>query len=207
MDRDLIDQQWASAIAVAVAVSFALAAPLNTARYAIYARLSDRLTQLERQPIQPDDALISPSHARIVVFGMGRVGVGAYDELVARRGDVVLGVDRSDTTVAAHEAEGRDMVRGDALDVEFWGRLQLDAGVELVVLATNDHAANLEAVRRVKEFLPRARIAAASSYADDVAELERAGVDVARNLFGEAGQGLADDACDLLDTGPPPTDR
>ena len=28
---------------------------------------------------------------------------------------------------------------------------------------------------------------------DDVAELERAGVDVARNLYGEAGQGLADD--------------
>ena len=206
VDRDVLDQQWASAIAVAVAVSFALAAPLNTARYAVYARVSDRLAQLERQPIQPDDALISPSHARIVVFGMGRVGAGAYDELVVRRGDVVLGVDRNDASVAANEAKGRDMVRGDALDFEFWGRLRLDAGVELVVLAMGDHAANLEAVRRVKEFLPTARIAAASSYADDVAELEDAGVDVARNLFGEAGQGLADDACDLLEIRPPLSD-
>jgi Trk K+ transport system NAD-binding subunit len=130
------------------------------------------------------------------------VGAGAYDELVVRRGRVVLGVDRSDATVASNRAAGRDMVRGDALDVEFWGRLELDPDVELVVLAMSDHAANLEAVRRVKEFLPQARIAAASSYADDVAELEQAGVDVARNLYGEAGQGLADDACDLLDIAP-----
>jgi len=205
VDRDLIDQQWASAIALAVAVSFALAAPLNTARYIIYARLNDRLTRLQRQPIQPDDALINPRHARIVVFGMGRVGAGAYDELVKRRGEVVLGVDRSDTTVAANRKEARVMVRGDALDVEFWGRLVLDAGIELVVLAMSDHAANLEAVRRVQEFLPSARIAAASSYADDVAELRAAGVDIARNLYGEAGQGLADDACDLLAVDPRPS--
>jgi len=62
-----------------------------------------------------------------------------------------------------------------------------------------DQAANLEAVRRVQDFLPTVRIAASASYPDEVTELEAAGVDVARNLFGEAGQGLADDACDLLD--------
>ena len=34
-------------------------------------------------------------------------------------------------------------------------------------------------------------------FMDDL--LEAAGVDVARNLFGEAGQGLADDACRALE--------
>jgi len=63
----------------------------------------------------------------------------------------------------------------------------------------NDQAANLEAVRRVHDFLPNARIAATASYPDDVAELEAAGVDIARNLYGQAGQGLAADACDILD--------
>ena len=134
-----------------------------------------------------------------MVFGMGRIGAGAYDELVARRGSVVMGVDRHQASVTGNAAEGRHMIRGDALDVEFWGRLRLDPSIELVVLAMSDHAANLEAVRRVNEFLPDAKIAATASYADDVAELERAGVDVARNLYGEAGQGIADDACDLLD--------
>ena len=65
----------------------------------------------------------------------------------------------------------------------------------------SDHQANLEAVRRVNDFLPGARIAAAATHVDQVEELERAGVDVARNLYGEAGQGLADDACNLLERG------
>ncbi len=199
VERDLLDQQWTSAIAVAVAISFALAAPLSTARYGVYARLSPWLQRLERQPVQPDDALIDPRGARIMVFGMGRVGAGAYDELVERRGQMVMGVDRQEVKVSANTADGRTVIRGDALDTEFWARLCLDPGIDLIVLAMSDHAANLEAVRRVQEFLPNARIAATASYADDVVELEAAGVDVARNLYGEAGQGLADDACDLLD--------
>ena len=53
-------------------------------------------------------------------------------------------------------------------------------------------------MRRVKEFVPDVRTAAAATYPDEVAELEAAGVNVARNLLSEAGQGLADDACDVL---------
>lgn len=199
VDRDVLDQRWTSAIAVA----FALAAPLNTARYTVYARLSPLLGRLERQPTQPDDALIDPLDAQIIVLGMGRVGTGAYDELVRRRGDVVMGVDRIAEVASENAAAGRHVIRGDALDVEFWGRLCLDPRIELVVLAMNDHAANLVAVGRVKEFLPQVRIAATATHTDEITELEDEGVDVARNLYGEAGQGLADDACDLLDIEPP----
>ena len=127
-----------------------------------------------------------------------RGDTGAYDELIRREGEVAIGVDRSERTVAAHTEAGRRIVRGDALDTEFWERVCLRPEIDLVVIATNDHGANLEAVRRVKQFLPSARIAAAASYPDEVTELEDAGVDVARNLFNEAGQGLADDACDLI---------
>ena len=198
VNRDMIGPEWTSAIGVAVALSFVLASPLNTARYAIFARVTDPLHRIERSPIQPDDALLDPLGAQILVFGMGRVGAGAYDELVIRQGDVVMGVDRDERSVWANAAVGRRMIRGDALDIEFWGRLQLDTHIDLVVLAMSVHAANLEAVRRVKDYLPDARIAATASYPDDVRELEAAGVDVARNMYGEAGQGLADDACDLL---------
>ena len=133
-----------------------------------------------------------------MVFGMGRVGVGAFDGLATCRGDRILGADRNERIVRMNAAEGRQMIRGDALDTEFWERLQLDQRIDLVVLAMDDHTANLEAVRRVKDYLPNTRIAAIASHPDDVRELEEAGVDVARNLYGEAGQGLADDACDLL---------
>lgn len=198
VDQGMVDEQWISAAALAVAVSFAVAAPLNTHRYTIYARLSSRVLRLERDPVRADDALIDPGGARIIVFGMGRVGAGAYDELRERRGDIVLGVDRQDRFVESNTAQGRNVLRGDALDTEFWGRLRLSSETELVVLAMSDHDANMEAVRRVRDHWPDAMIAAVATYNDEVVELEDAGVDVARNLYGVAGQGLADDACDLL---------
>lgn len=199
IDQGLLDQPWSSAVAVTVAVSFALAAPLNTARYGLYATYSSQLLKLERSPTVADDALIDPGDARILVFGMGRVGDGAYDELVRRRGQVVLGIDRDKEAVARNKEAGRRIVRGDALDTEFWDRISLHHRIDLVVLAMGDHKANLEAVNRIKGFLPDARIAAAALFPDERRQLAEAGVDTARNLYEEAGQGLADDACDLLD--------
>ena len=199
IEQELIDQRWAATLAISVAASFALASPVNTARYSLYARFSDQLLRWERSSIMLDDALIDPGEARILVFGMGRVGEGAYDELVRRRGQVVLGIDRSDDAVEAHADAGRRVVRGDALDTEFWDRISLDERLDLVVLAMSDHAANLEAVSRIKLYAPQARIAAAALYPDERQRLSEAGVDTARNLYEEAGQGLADDACDLLE--------
>jgi voltage-gated potassium channel Kch len=95
---------------------------------------------------------------------------------------------------------GRNVIRGDALDRDFWERLRLRPCLQLAVLAMNDHDANLEAARRVKANFPDIRIAATARYADQVTELREAGVDIARNLYGEAGQGLADDAADLLES-------
>jgi predicted Kef-type K+ transport protein len=202
VDEGLLDQQWLAAVAVAVAASFVLAAPANTARYEVYRRFADQFDRLQREPLRPEDSLIDPGDARILIFGMGGVGSGSYDEIVEREGPVVLGVDRAQAIVTAHEEAGRRIVRGDALDVEFWERVRLHPELELVVMAMSDHRANVEAVRRVKRFLPAVKTAAVARYADEVAELEDVGVDVARNLLSEAGQGLASDACDLIDADP-----
>ena len=67
-----------------------------------------------------------------------------------------------------------------------------------MIASTSSHAANLELIGRVKEFLPNARIAAIATYSDQVEELRAAGVDVARNLYEEAGQALADDALGVM---------
>jgi glutathione-regulated potassium-efflux system ancillary protein KefC len=201
VDEGLLADEWLGVIAVAVALSFTAAAPTNTARYRIYDRWSDALARLERHPLRPEDAVIDPGAARIIIFGMGRVGAGAYDQFVQRCGQVLVGVDRRDETVEDNVAAGRRVIRGDALDADFWERVRLHSDIQLVVLAMNDHRANLEAARRVQLELPDVRMAATATRADEVEELELAGVDVARNLYGEAGQGLADDATDLLGIG------
>lgn len=189
----LLDDAWVSTIAVAVSVSFVVASLASTRRYRLYELWSRALSRWERSDIVSEDAVFDCGFARILVFGMGRVGTGAYDQLVLRRGRVV-GVDHLAEVVAKHRADGRSVIRGNVLDRDFWERLQLHSEVELVVAATSNHTANLEAVRRIREFLPGVRIAGIALYADQVDELRDAGVDIARNLYEEAGQGLADDA-------------
>ncbi len=190
----LVDQPWVSTVAVAVAGSFVVASIADSRRYEFYDRWLDHLKRLERRPTLEEDSVLDCGDARVIVFGMGRVGTGAYDEIVARRGAVVVGVDRDADRVAVHQADGRNVVRGDAIDRDYWERVRFHPEVELVMAAMSNHAANLECVHRVKEFLPDTRIAAIARYPDQIAELCTAGVDVARNLYEEAGQALADDA-------------
>lgn len=188
-----LSQDAAAVVALAVAASFVVASAANADRYRLYAAISRYVTRLERTPLLPEDAIVDCGYADAIVFGMGRVGTGAYDEICERLGPVVVGVDRREATVAEHERQGRRVVRGDALDRDFWERIRF-RDVELVVAAMDSHDSNLECIRRAREFLPDARIAAIATYADQVAELQEAEVDVARNLYEEAGQGLADDA-------------
>lgn len=194
LSADLLSQDWVSTIAVAVAGSFIAGAAATQFRYETYEAFSSRISRFERQPTLESDAIVDCHDARIVVFGMGRVGTGAFDELVGRRGRIVVGVDRETDMVVRHQQEGRFVLHGDPLDRDFWDRVQFHADVELVVASTSNHAANLEVINRVKRFLPAARIAAIATYPDQIGELRAAGVDVARNLYEEAGQALADDA-------------
>ena len=189
-----LDQAWVSTVAVAVAGSFVVASFADSHRYELYDRWVDRLKGLERLPTMAEDSIVDCGEARVIVFGMGRVGAGAYDEIVARRGPVAVGVDRDSDRVAMHQSEERNVVRGDAIDRDYWERVRFHPEVDLVIAAMSNHAANLECVHRVQEFLPDARIAAIARYPDQIAELCAAGVDVARNLYEEAGQALADDA-------------
>lgn len=190
----LLSDDWVSTIGVAVASSFIIASFLNTSRHRLYKSWSPYLSRFQKSPLAEEDGIIDCGDARVLIFGMGRVGTGAYDEIAGRLGRAVVGVDRRDETVEEHQRAGRRAIRGDALDRDFWERVRFHPEVQLVLAAMNSHSANLELVSQVREYLPGARVGAIAQYPDQVEELRQAGVDVARNLYEEAGQGLADDA-------------
>ncbi|MFV9673418.1 MAG: cation:proton antiporter, partial [Acidimicrobiia bacterium] len=91
----LVDQAWVSTIAVAVAGSFVVASFADSHRYEFYDRWLDRLKGLERQTTLAEDSVVDCGDARVIVFGMGRVGAGAYDEIIASRGAVDADSDRT----------------------------------------------------------------------------------------------------------------
>ncbi|MDX1707906.1 MAG: cation:proton antiporter, partial [Desulfobacterales bacterium] len=76
-----ISSEWLVIIAIALSTSFVLASPLNAAAHNIYRRFAESLKAYETQTRHPDDQPIDPGDAEIAIFGMGRVGTGAYDYL------------------------------------------------------------------------------------------------------------------------------
>jgi glutathione-regulated potassium-efflux system ancillary protein KefC len=187
-----IDPQWLTISAVALAVSFLLAAPLNTRSHDIYIRWRSLLQRLETSRRLPGDDVVSPGDATVVILGMGRVGTAAYDELVGESGLSVMGLELDEERVRGHVQAGRRVVVGDATDSDFWERLDYMGGVRVALLAMTDHAAAMDVTRRLKAIGFGGLIAATASHADEVEELKSAGAEVARDFFSEAGAGFAE---------------
>ncbi len=94
-------------IAIAVSISFVLAAPLNSKAHKLYRGISRRFKEHAADSLNKKDQLIYPGEAQILIFGMGRIGTGAYDDLKLRFGSITLGVDIKESTAAQHKDEGR----------------------------------------------------------------------------------------------------
>ena len=95
LKNEWLEPQMMVMLAITVAVSFALAAPLNRYAHDIYARLEKRLQPFESEQRHPDDEPVHLGNSHLLIMGMGRVGTGAYDFLSQRK-QRVIGLD-SDT--------------------------------------------------------------------------------------------------------------
>jgi predicted Kef-type K+ transport protein len=193
-DAGWLPDGWMAIIGVSVAFSFLASAPANAASHALLERFGARLRRFEKS--RPIDAPqpIPPSEA--IVFGMGRVGSGAYHEMCSRFGNQVVGVDEDWAVVEAHREAGRRAIHGDATDPDFWVRCPSD--VRVVLVAMSDHAANLFAVQEVRRGPARPFVVAAAQFPDQARELRDAGADAVYDFYSEAGVGLADHAADAV---------
>ena len=74
-----------------------LASPLSRFADLIYSRWCDFLRSFETKERLPDDVIIDVGDSTVAVFGMGRVGTGAYETLQKRFGEKVIGIDAGGT--------------------------------------------------------------------------------------------------------------
>ena len=185
-----IGADWLAVVAVALAISFVLGSPLNASSHSIYARFYDLLLPWESPERHRDDQPIRTGDARIAIFGMGRIGSGAYDTMRERFGDIIIGLDSDQDKVDAHRAAGRNVILGDAMDSDFWQRAQPD-DIRLVMLAMTELNANIEVVQRLAEGTFDGKIAAVARFRDELETLREAGADLVVDSFTEAGVGFA----------------
>lgn len=194
-----MSSDWLIIIAVALSLSFIVAAPVNTAAHQLYRKSRKVLQRFERANLLPSEQLINPGNVSVIIFGMGRVGSGAYDALHLRVSDGLLGVDFDRYTVEQHRNAGRHVVRGSVTDPDFWERFQIDhRAVSLVMLAMPNQQENLYAVNQLRRSGYTGKLAAIAKYPDDLEALRQAGADSVFNLYAEAGTGFANHASDWL---------
>ncbi|MEA2059014.1 MAG: cation:proton antiporter family protein [Thermodesulfobacteriota bacterium] len=195
-----ISSDWLVVIAMALSLTFIMAAPLNSASHSIYARVSGRLKYFETSTRLPEDAPIDPGDAEIAILGMGGVGTSAYDEMNRRYGDVVIGIDFNTEKVEEHQEKGRRVFFGDAGDSDFWKRVELSQSrVSLVMLALPDPRTAIFSIQQMKERGYGGQITASVRYEDQMQLLKDAGIDGVYNLYEEAGAGFADHVCEHMD--------
>ena len=195
-----LSSDWLAIIAIALSITFILAAPLNSASHVIYARLSNKLKYFETAKRLPEDAPIVTGNAEVAVVGMGGVGTSAYDEMRRRYGDVVIGVDFCAETVEKHRKRGRNVVYGDAEDSDFWERFEPKKScVTLVMLALPDPETSIFAIRQMHQRGYQGQTTASVRYEDEIKRLKEEGISAAYSLYEEAGVGFADHVCSHMD--------
>ncbi len=187
-----LSPEWLTVIALALSASFVLASPLNVYANAVYARLSPRLTRFERAERLPGDEDINLGGNRILVFGMGRVGRAAYDEMLPHAEGQILGLDLDEAQVERNVDAGRNVVLGDATNPEFWSRVRYpNEEIEMILLAMSHHVANIDAANRLRERGYEGPIVATALYPDQEEELKENGIDAVFNIYAEAGGSAA----------------
>jgi predicted Kef-type K+ transport protein len=193
--------QWMVILAVALSLSFLFAAPLNTAANRLYQRFQSQLRKLERHPLHPEDRQIPVGNPRFLILGMGRIGSGAYDELANKFSGDILGIEHKQELVDFHRSEGRNVVKGDASDTDFWEKLDHAPNLELVLLAMPHHVGNLFAVQQLKRLNYQGKLSAIVQYSEDAVQLKESGVHSVFNLYEAAGAGFVEHVVQELKSG------
>ncbi|MDT8448469.1 MAG: cation:proton antiporter family protein [bacterium] len=181
---------WLMVIAMTLSISFLIASVLSAKANEIFARLENFLKRFETDQPHPDDLPLDLGQAKILIFGMGRIGTGAYNQMVSKHGDTVIGIDSDPAIVYGHIKAGRRVIEGNAADKDLWRRLQHDH-VEVVMLTMPHHAGNLFAAKQLAAAEFKGFVAATVMYADDAESLTKEGVQAVYNFYTEAGAGFA----------------
>ena len=188
---------WLVIIALALTMTFIVAAPLNARSREVQKGIRGHLTPFETATPLPEDLPFDTGDARIAIIGMGRIGSGAYETLKQRYGDRLIGIDIDPDTVSRHAAAGRNVILADVTDDEFWARTG-KGKISVALLTLPEHEQNLCIANRINSRSNVEHVFAVARYPEEVAALSAAGVETSWNLYAEAGNGFAEEVIDSL---------
>jgi len=185
-----LSNDWLLILSLALSFSFILAATMNSRANELYERFTPLCKGCEITGAEAPVA-IDLGQASMIVLGMGRIGVVAYDAMREKYGDeMVVGIDHNRHQVEELAAGGRRVILADASDQEFWKQIELN-NISLVMFAIPNLAASLFSIKQLAAVPFSGRITAVAKFDDEAEELLEAGVHSVYNIYAEAGSGYA----------------
>ena len=194
----LLAKEWLVIMALAVSLSFVFSALINTNVHRLYSHWSSWIKRFEHLERLPEDPFPESGNATVLVVGMGRVGMGAYDALHDDLLKDVCGVDIDKERIAKQRQAGRHVIFGDAEDPDFWEHINLES-IRLIIFSMPNYLDSLEAVKQLQHVGYRGKTASVTQYQDEKTILLEAGIDEVFNYFAEVGAGLAEQSIYLAD--------
>ena len=183
---------WLVVIAIALSGSFLLAAPITRSSNQLFLRWRDWLNKRQSSKRLFEDQPIDTHEARIAIFGMGRVGNGAYRELQNIKDEVIVGVDHDVARIAGLAEKGLNVIVGNAGDPDFWDKIEHNPPFDMVLLALPNVDANLYALEQISQLPYKPEVAAVVTYEDEEAIMREHGIEKVFNIYSAAGAGFAE---------------
>ncbi len=181
--------EWIIPLALTVAFSFVVSAPLNRFAHTLYEKLSKYLILMERKGFHPDE---QPLYIKdeILIVGMGRTDMASYRAL-HDKGYSVLGIDSDPIKIEQQIKDGVHSLFADAEDTVFWKRLHAPQ-LKYVILAANDLEAKTLAAQKLRESGFTGCIISHCLYPEHAESIRAAGADFVHKTFSETGLKLAE---------------
>lgn len=194
VEQGVLTGSWTSIMAIAVAGSFIVGSVVTSYEDRILHWLLPLIPELPEHRLAPDERPVRVSDADALVFGMGRVGLGAYHRLRDEYGLTVYGIDFDEDRIEKLRDSGHNIIAGDITDSELWQRVEMDTPPRLIVLAIPAHIDAIHVLANIREHNSKVVIASTTLERIHTHDLLDRGADVAVYLYDGAGEELADQA-------------
>lgn len=193
----MLGDNWLVVLAISTSLSFVLTSIVYRYSHSIYQRIKDTVKRFEREKRLKEDIYPVIADAKILVVGLGRVGIGAFTSLNKLMEHHVWGMDADRVKIQKMRNDGMNVITGDGEDVDLWENLDI-RHVELVLLALPSIEDAMNISKQLKNAGYQGKIAAIARYEDEVEALLNHGVDKVFNFFTEAGLGFAEESLSLV---------
>ncbi len=184
-------------IALTISMSFVINILAYKYAHAIFTLNKSIISRFQRNSVARSYVFESPVGAEVIIVGMGRVGLGAYEDLAPELGTKVWGVEVDKKRAKGFKEQGLNVVFGDGDDIEFWEHICLK-DVKLIMLAIPTVTEMKNILYQLQQTEYRGRIAAIARFEDERRDLIALGADVAFNYYEEVGAGFAEESRHLI---------